>query len=174
MISISMSASFSSFLVGVVYVTVGALAHAQLCICRAESTLDMFSSFSVLFQIFYRFMYICMSDGVCTCECTCLQRTKEATGSLGTGVLSSFELPSMGSWSQTQFLWKNKSSHSLRHWPGFFHLEFWDRVSHWTWSLSFFQQAPRFCAHQCWGYRCNPPPGFYGGWVWTQVFMPAL
>lgn len=140
-----------------------------------RSTLDIFSSFSILFQIFYIFMYMCISGGVCTCECTCLQRTEEGAGSLGTGVISSFELPSVGAGSQTQFLWKNKFSHSLRHCPGFFHLKFWD-IPHWTWSLPFFQQAFRFCLsvpHQCWGYRCKPPPGSYGGWVWTQVFMPA-
>lgn len=107
-----------------------------------RSTLDILSSFSILFQIFYIFMYMCMSDGVCTCECTCLQRTEEGAGSLETGVISSFELPSMGAGSQTQFLWKNKSSYSLRHCSGFFHLKFWDRVSHWTWRCHFSSKHP--------------------------------
>lgn len=133
--------------IGVVYVAMGTLAHAQPCICRAEVHTGYFLFIlHLISNILYFYVYVHIWWG--------MHMWVHLPGSLGTGVISSFELPSMGAGSQTQFLWKNKFFHSLRHCPDFFHLKFWDRVSHWTWSLPFFQQALRFCLslpHQCWG-----------------------
>lgn len=53
----------------------------------------------VLFNILFLIMHICV--GVCINECRFPWRPEESTGSLGTGVTSSCEVPHMGARKQT-------------------------------------------------------------------------
>lgn len=107
---------FSLFSIGMVYVGVGALACARVHLDQ-RSTLDIFSfhspSYFLISNILYFYVHVYVCDRVCTCECTYLQRTEEGGGTLGAGVINSFELTRVSAGNQTQFLWK-KSSYSLK------------------------------------------------------------